>query len=383
MSKFLFYFSDWNANSDRRMEDTYGGVGYYRIAKVAEQIKRNPNCTVDIVGVGLTKKDETVSDRWERIFTDYDVFWCCYSSHSEDASAMYYWRDKLGKKVVMDLDDNFWDVLPTNPLYDTLKEGKKDRAFISTILSFADIITVSTEPLKQKVEEHMKNVFGLDKTVIVIPNMNDVNDWKGHRAKKLDPNKIVVGYAGSNSHQDDIAMVNKVMVKLMDKYPNLHYQLMGSVKASEIGMFKDFSKDAMMRIDLINASSTFNMYPKRMSECRWDIVIAPLVDSKFTRCKSHIKFMEYAMHKRPVIASRVYPYFMELKGREVITDEVNGLLVEPNEWERALEDLIHNPEKRKRLGENAYNHIVKNWQYKDSNIQDIVDIIISVPESQK
>lgn len=376
MSKILMYYSDWTANVDRQTLDTYGGVGYYRIKKISEQIKDHQ---VDIVGAKLTRKGESASDRWERIFTEYDIFWSCYSSHAEDAAAMFYWRDKLGKKVILDLDDNFWDVLPTNPLYDKLKATKKDRAMISTILSFADVITVSTEPLKQRVDDHMVDMFGLEKQIVVIPNFNDVEQWKDYKPKKNDKDKITIGYAGSNSHQDDLAMVLPVIGRLMEKYKNLYFQAMGSIDKNSLHLFSSFSKESMNRCELINASSTFDTYPERMAQVRWDICIAPLVDSKFTRCKSHIKWMEYAMYKRPVIASRVYPYFMELHGRKLIEDGVSGLLVKPSRWESALEYLILHPEKRKYLGENAYTQVLRDWQYKDSGIDKIVnDMLVSM-----
>jgi glycosyltransferase involved in cell wall biosynthesis len=378
--KILMYYSDWTANADRQAQDTYGGVGYYRIKKVSEQIKDHQ---VDLVGAKLTRKGESATDRWERIFKEYDVFWSCYTSHAEDAAALFYWRDKLGKKVIMDLDDNFWDVPESHALHDKLQKTKKDRAFISTILSFADIITVSTEPLKQKVEEHMKNVFGLDKKVVVIPNFNDVNDWK-YRVKKNDPKKVVIGYAGSNSHHDDLEMVLPVINKLMDKYENLHFQCVGAVDKKALDLFyKYFSKENMYRCDLVNPSSTFLGYPKRMAQVRWDICIAPLVDTAFTRCKSHIKWMEYAMYKRPTIASRVYPYFMELQGRETIKDGETGILVRPKDWESALEELIVSPEKRNELGESAYNQVMKDWQYSNSGINEIVSAMLVSPEGQK
>lgn len=370
--KILFYYSDWTANSDRQMEDTYGGVGYYRIKKVADCIKDHE---VDIVGAKLTKKGETASDRWERIFTDHDVFWSCYSSHAEDAAAMYYWRDKLGKKVVLDIDDNFWDVPKSHKLYDKLKETKRDRAMIGTVLSFADVITTSTEPLKAKIENHMKDVYGIDKKVVVIPNFNDATFWK-HKAKKPNPKKITIGYAGSNSHNDDIEMVMPAIGKLMTKYPNLYFQTIGTIDKDGLYLFKGLTEEQRGRCEIINASSTFNSYPKRLSQVMWDIVIAPLVDSPFTRCKSHIKFMEYAMYKWPVVASRVYPYFMELHGRQLIDDGVSGLLVKPNEWFNALDDLIQNPDKRKMLGDGAYNQVVRDWQYNDSNINEIVNDLL-------
>ncbi len=108
---------------------------------------------------------------------------------------------------------------------------------------------------------------------------------------------------------------------------------------------------------------TFEEYTKKLAELPWDIAVAPLVDSPFTRCKSSIKFFEYSMCKIPVIASRVYPYNSSLFGEDVISHEATGLLVEPNEWFSALETLITNSDKRKLLGENAYNHIRSNLQY--------------------
>lgn len=371
--KILFYYSDWAANPQRQTQDLPGGVGYYRIWKVAEQIKDHE---VTVVGAKLTRKGESVSDRWERIFKEYDVFWSCYSAHSEDLAAMFYWRDKLGKKVVLDCDDNYLDVLPSHPLHDKLKATKRDKAFISTGLSFADVITVSTEPLKQRLYEHFKNVYGIDKEIVVIPNMNDIKDWeckKGKPHKK----KIVIGYAGSNSHQEDLKMVMPHIAKVMNKHKNVYFESIGAFSKDMLPLFKDFSEDARNRCEFVDYAPTFKEYPGRIADRAWDIGIAPLADNAFTRCKSHIKFMEYSSLKIPVIASRVYPYFMELKGREIITDGETGLLVQPREWTEALELLVKDGALRTQLAENARNFIVKTWQYRDYNFSEVVREILS------
>lgn len=84
------------------------------------------------------------------------------------------------------------------------------------------------------------------------------------------------------------------------------------------------------------------------------------------------------MFKIPTIASRVYPYFMPIGNKEVIKDGETGLLVKDNEWEKALEDLILNKEKRVKLGENAYNFIKDNWQYSGVYITDKINEFISL-----
>lgn len=368
--KILFYRSDWTANVDRQTKDEYGGVGYYRIVKIAEQA-RLAGHEVTVVGAKFTKPGESLEERYTRIFTEYDVLWTCYTSHGDDASAMFYFRDKFKKKVVLDLDDNYLDILPSHPLFDKLKSSKKDRAFIGTILSFADVVTVSTEPLRERMHKHFTEVYKMDKKIIVLPNFNDLNDWDYPIAPKH-KNKIVVGYAGSNSHQEDLKMMLPPLGRVMARHPNVYFESTGAIELKEIGMFDSFTKDALNRCDLLPSTTTFKDYPKMMAGQPWDIAVAPLDDNAFTRCKSHIKWMEYSALKLPVIASRVYPYCTDLWGRQTIIDGKTGLLVKPNEWEDALEALIKDEEKRTELGKNGYEFVKANWQYKNSNLGGVI-----------
>jgi glycosyltransferase involved in cell wall biosynthesis len=373
--KILFYRSDWTANVDRQTRDVAGGVGHYRIVKVVEQIKGHD---VTVVGAKFARMEEKPEERFTRIFTDYDVLWTCYTSHADDAAAMFYMRDKLGKKVVLDVDDNYLDVLESHNLYDKLKAGKRDRAFIGTILSFADAITVSTEPLKERLTKHFKDVYNMEKKIIVIPNFNDLGEWD-YKPVKKHKNKIVIGYAGSNSHDDDLKMIMPALGKLMNKYKNVHFETTGALEIKRleyVGMYKHFSEEALSRCDLIPSTTCYNDYPKHIANQPWDIAIAPLVDSPFTRCKSHIKWMEMSAVKFPVIASKVYPYFMDLWGRKTIEHNKTGLLVEPEEWYEAMESLVLDKKKRIELGENAYKAVKDNWQYKDSGIDLVINNLL-------
>ncbi len=371
MSKILFYRNDHSANINRKLADGYGGVGYYRIVQPAKYLKGHE---VDIVGMSLTKKGESRDKRWARVFKDYDIFWCSYFYDAEEASSMFYHRDKFKKKVVVDLDDNYLDILPTHLLYDVMKPTKRNRAITSTILSFADAITVSTEPLKQKIAEHLKKVHNLEKKIFVVPNMNEISDWDFESTGK-DPNKIVIGYAGSNSHYDDLQMVLPHIAKIMEKYPQVYFESIGAVAPADIHLFNIFNKSTRDRCDFLPSTSTFKEYTEYLASMKWDIGICPLVDSAFTRSKSHIKWMEYAMYKIPTIASRVYPYSFPCFGRDTVIHEKTGLLVKPSEWVGALEDLILNKNKRISLGQNAYEFVKDGWQY-SQGFSDVLDEIV-------
>lgn len=370
--KILFYRNDYGANINRQMADGYGGVGYYRIIKPSQYLK---GYDVNVIGIKLNKKGESAEKRWSKIFSTYDVFWTTYFHDPHEASQIFFNRDKYGKKVVIDLDDNFLDIDPTHPLYDTFKPTKKNRAFTSTILSFADVITCSTEPLKQRISEHIHKVHGIEKKIIVVPNMNDLKDWNFKPVKK-DNNKIVIGYTGSNSHFKDLEMVFPAIAKVMDKYKNVHFEVMGSLTEKDaIKLFSQFSESARNRCDLLPPTWTFKDYPKEIAEQKWDIGICPLIDSAFTRSKSHIKFLEYSSYKIPVIASRVYPYYVSSFGKDIIKHEETGLLCKPSEWESALERLILDKNLRKQLGNNAYEYVKKNWQY-NTEFSDVLDTVI-------
>lgn len=373
--KILFYYSDYGANIQRQLENKWGGVGYYRIIKPSQMVKGHD---VTVWGKELTKKGETPEERWYRIFKEFDVFWTPYFSDPKEAAALFYTRDKMKKKVVIDCDDNFLDVHPSHPLYDKLKPGKRDKAFMSTILSFADAITVSTETLKQRFQQHFKEVYGItDKKIFVIPNMNDIKDWQNPIANK-DHNKFIIGYAGSNSHQDDLKMFFPALLEIMKKYKHVYFESIGSISKDMLTLFQDFPSPIMNRCDLLPSTWTFDEYPKMMQEQKWNVGVAPLVDTAFTRCKTHNKWVEYSMCKMPTIASRVYPYFMAVQGKKTIEHGKTGLLVKPSEWFDALESLILNENKCKELAENAYNHIFKNWQYDEEFTEKLENVLKSI-----
>ncbi len=363
--RILFYRNDFAANAQRRVEDGYGGVGYYRIIKPYEYTKGYEK---EIVGINLQKR------KWADIFKEFDVFWASYFSDPHQASQMYYHRDLYKKKVIIDLDDNYLDVPSSHPLYDRFKPTKKDKAFCSTILSFADAITVSTETLRQKLNEHFRKVYNIEKKIFVLPNMNDVKDWNYKPSPKY-KDKIIIGYSGSNSHDEDLKMMLPSLGKVMDRHPNVYFEIMGAVGKSNVALFSSFSESARKRTDMIQPTWGFEDYPRRLAELKWDIGVAPLDSNNFTICKSHIKYLEYGSYSIPIVASKVYPYYVPCMGREIITDEVDGFLCQPKEWEEVLERLILDKDLREKIGKNAREHIIKDWQYGDEYSK-IIDSVL-------
>lgn len=374
------HFTDFNHRPERRKANTFGALGYYRTFKPSQIIKGHQ---VDVVGTDIVNYGSTFEKNWENIFKKYDIVWIMHFLNEQNAAAQAFFANKYKKKLIYDIDDNYLDVPESNPVHKDFAPTKRNRSILSASFFFADALTVSTEPLKDRLQAHFRHVHDVEKPMFVVPNMNDVNDWNFKtRAKHKD--KIVIGYSGSNSHKDDLRMFFPILARLMKQHDNLYFEFIGSIPKEELPDYLKgcgFTDDLLGRIAGLPATATFWEYPQYLAQQRWDIGVAPLVDSSFTRCKSHIKWLEYSMYKIPCVASRVYPYFMELEGRQTITDGETGYLATtPQEWEDKLEALIESKELRERIGQQSYTHVKDNWQYNGFYINRVVDQILKLPK---
>lgn len=365
--RILRLHHDWNKTKERKATNGYGGCGYYRIVKPSEQMVGEHE--VDVWGKEFDDRHKELGKNTEMfynsIFSEYDVVWTHYINNPVMFAWMYAAKEKWGTKLVIDIDDNFLDLDEGNPANEQMGRGKKDRSILATILSFADAITVSTFPLKKRLQEHIKEVHGIDSKIFVLPNYNDINDWNHDKVENKDG--VVIGYMGSVSHADDLNMVLPSIKKVMEKYPNVGFQLMGQLTVKDAKrVFKDWPQSIRKRMFMIQPTGNQTDFPLHLANQPWDIGIAPLVDTPFNRSKSHIKWMEYSMYKIPTVASRVYPYYKDVLGKETIKDGETGLLVYDHEWVDKLSLLIENKELREKIGKNAYEFVKKEWQYKDN-----------------
>lgn len=362
--------NDWATSKEREKLNSYGGCGYYRTVKIAEQLSPEYDVTVwNREWKDKAKEFDNNSELfYKHIFDNYDIIW----SHYTDNDITFAWLRSMathfGKKLVLDIDDYFLELDKGNPANKKMGREKLDRenkrAMLATNLSFCDAITVSTVPLKKKLQDHIRTVHNVEVPIFVIPNYNDITDWNYTKATG---DKIVIGYSGGLSHSDDLNLVLPAIKEIMEKYPEVSFQLMGQVDlAGAKGIFGRWKRELRSRVLLMNATRTQPEYPAYLAEAPWDIGIAPLIDSPFNECKSSIKFFEYSSYKIPVVASRVYPYSKDVFGTPVIEHEETGLLCDNHrDWVDNLSRLIEDKKLREKLGQNAYDHVVKNWQYKD------------------
>lgn len=379
--RILAINTDWS-NEYRKKFNKYGGIGYYRLVKPLEGLD------VDYIGSNLESKldmtnEETLYQSYIDLVSGYDVVITKQLDTPRAINSLLMACNEAQVPLIMDIDDNFMEVTESQPAYKNgYNPGGMKKAYAMTALSFADAVFVSTQPLKDYFKELLEATVGHSDTIHVLPNANDVNDWKFISPKNT--KKVVIGWHGSVTHDKDLALVLPAINQLMNEYPNLYLELLGGVTESTLKYFNVFDVVNLDRVRTIGGTQAWEGFPQLVMAQKWDIGIAPLENNEFNCGKSHIKWMELAMKEIPVVASNVYPYKEAINGVPVIQDGVTGFLVD-EDWYTPLKKLIDNIELRETVGKAGKETILNNWQYKyfrEDWISAIKEVISSYTKKQ-
>lgn len=278
--------------------------------------------------------------------------------------------NKYGKMVVADYDDDPFNTSPWNPFYQWIgteeatyiwPDGRKEmmwskdpsigggkyiniednirrRDLFRASFKNADMISCSTDIVRESFKD-------INPNAVTLPNLIDFNQYPKIELVKRN---IRIGWQGGVSHFEDLHMIRDAIGDILKKYPQVTFVYWGDMKL--YGLFKNFP---MERVEA-HTWSDYIVYPYKLACLNLDIGLCPVVENEFNRNKTAIKYFEYSMVGASSIASNWEPY------SSVITDNKDGLLVKPDQWFNAMEELILNKEKRELLAKNAYENIFFN-----------------------
>jgi glycosyltransferase involved in cell wall biosynthesis len=208
-------------------------------------------------------------------------------------------REKYGFKLVVDVDD-YWNLDAWHILY-----GKYPTQKVIDHIKVADIVTCSNNDLAVQIDE-------LNPNWIVIPNALPYGEDQ-FTDVKTESEKVRFVYAGSITHEKDIAILKNpmkrvagdAMVKSKSSFILCGYSEDKNVANVWGRMINDylcgFNVDGYIR-----AALPVDQYMNFYNEA--DACLVPLVDSKFNSMKSNLKVLEAATKNAPVICSNVKPY---------------------------------------------------------------------------
>lgn len=271
---------------------------------------------------------------------------------------------KQGKKIVMDNDDTLKEDngFKFNEYMDEKRVEKGIEIMTLALDRFskeADLVTCTTEFLKKEYEEVNKNV-------VVLPNCVDPFYWPD-KILKNETDIIRIGITGSVGVTNDI----EALKPIIDHYqhdPRVRLVLLSIPPKGENDIYKELYSQQYAYWSSVNIEwhpfVKVDEYYKILNDLRLDMVIIPRFDSYFNRCKSNLKFLENSMLEIPTIgqsfSTKDSPY-------EQNPDDAKHMLLAENteEFITQIERLISDKEYRRRMGSEAKEYVLANYNIKD------------------
>ena len=246
----------------------------------------------------------------------------------------------LGKRVVFETDDDLLNLPPTNPHHAEFQRADV-RAHIESLAAGADMVTVSTPQLAAELATLNRQISVLPNTLPdhLFPPVPDV------LAQHCD-GPVVIGYAGTSTHQADLSPIVPALKRLLDEFPEkVLLVFMGCAPADLNGL---------PGVTIVPETPDYAAFVTALRTSGMHIGLAPLVDHAFNHSKSAIKWMEYAACGIVPVCSNLGPY------RDTVRNGVDGLLIDgldADTWYRALRALILDPVGRGRIARQAHDSV--------------------------
>ncbi len=207
-------------------------------------------------------------------------------------------------------------------------------------------LLVSTQALADRMAR-------LNPNIVVVPNHVDERLF-GEPAPVGDDGITTIGYMGTYTHEKDIRTVLRGIRETMARRGNrIRLEFVGGVADPRIYSLFD-GKD--LRTPTTGADHEYiHFIPWLRRTVRWNAAFAPLEDTLLNRCKSDIKFLDYALLGIPAVYADVPIY------RATIEHGFTGLLAPstPDGFRDALDTLLDDRELRSRIARTARETVLK------------------------
>lgn len=263
------------------------------------------------------------------------------------------------KLIVYDFDDIYYEVPEHNPH----KKRTLEWSFIQKVMAQANILTVTGTELYKTLRPHHPKIS-------ILPNMIDFMKYKPrpHLSKTFR-----IGWAGGASHLQDLLLLFSPIRELQKKY-EFEFVLFGMFenydrlaemirqKNITADVTKDpFEKDFIQFIKNLEGISyqskpvvTYEKFPEDLKNLDLDLGLCPIQNTLFNRCRSAIKFYQYAAVHTISLASRIYPYTEE---PVLLTDNSD------TSWARHLENIISNRTLREEAARTQFDYVFEQRNY--------------------
>lgn len=268
--------------------------------------------------------------------------------NAKHVAALHAGRKLYGYKLIVDTDDLITNIPDYNFASSHYHGGTGLTRLGEAQYRESDAVTVSTPELLRLTKSYNPRTVYMPNT-IAIEFFTNIK-FRQKEARHLDDERIYWG--GGGGHFNDLLLVKEPLLRLFHERPKL--KLIFANFVPDWAALLPFNRVFFMPL------VPFGVYPKVLSWICADVAVAPLCDNPHNRCKSHVKYLDYAMAKVAGVYQNLEPY------SDSVTDGVSGFLASTSdEWYDRIKYLLDNPEERRTMAEVAYQDVVRSWNVDD------------------
>lgn len=301
----------------------------------------------------------------QNFISDADIFYCQGCTDPIFLEMVYEVRRMNPKiKIVVDLDDNLFELDQSNPVYITFcpdeiivinnkkiknpffERNRVNLGVLNTLIMEADALVVTNEILACTLAKKNPNIF-------IRTNHLIKKSWDFPHIPIRNDGKIKIQWHGGNTHFCDWAEYNDAVVSVIQKQKNTMLELMIMPEGYE-SYINQYPKNRIRTFEFLD----YDAHPYRLNCLKPDIAVLPLKETPFNVCKSDLKFTEYAILGTPCVAANISPY------KDSIQHGVTGFLAkDKKEMSKYLTLLVLDSALRKKMGAAARDWALKNRTY--------------------
>lgn len=302
-----------------------GGVYYYRVYTPMKCLVDNYSNEFDVTIDNHWKFTDEEKDEIGKSFDIVLVHNGLYTSMFQDEfwRMIIYCKKEYGTKFILDIDD-YWEYHKKHPAYNACVFNAFPEKMMINFNLF-DYVTTTTEYFKAIISQYFP-----EEKILVFENAISTDD-KQFTEEKTKSDKIRIGLTGGSSHTDDIKQILEFPKYLTDKqldqiemvfcgYNDKDAEKITIDDNGKIVDRKPLDDKENWWIQTENKLKTMFKYYRRVETKDImkgefgliykdiDIVLVPLTNNKFNRCKSELKFIEAGFTNTAVLSSNVIPY---------------------------------------------------------------------------
>jgi tetratricopeptide (TPR) repeat protein len=248
-------------------------------------------------------------------------------------------RRQAGQATVFEANDYFYDVQPWSPIGPQWQDRAIQEEY-RLFMAHADAVQTSTEQLARRWRAWSRRVAVFPNQLTNVPPL-----------ASPPPRPLTIGWGGSPGHFADWYHLAPCLQNWLTAHPDVHLAVMTNEFAQPF----------------------FRLPPERYHFTRFgtladylrflgsvDIGLAPLLPTEYNRCRSDVKFLEYAAHGVAGIYADLEPY------RDMVVPGETGLVYRTeDEFLACMDRLANDANLRRGIRERAHAYVARERRLAD------------------